>query len=1590
MGRPGIGQASAIKGEVGMSGRDWSTVRRAALLAGAAAGAIMLAAAPEEARAQARPGDPQCPIVNRIVTCSGNVADGIDVPAGADRDGLTVENLTADIVVTTRPAIAFTAGTPNTTIRIVDPDNALRLSTVSTSNPDQPDRNQGIIAATALNNNRFSLLSDIDIFGRSTCPVTDCTFRRDVFPTAILVRGSLGTFTIENRGDIDLNNRVEGGVVAGRLSGVSAGIVADIFGADLVSIRNAGNINILRGAGIMAAADNRRIEIVNDGLINIDYPAVLGGEDRSLMHGITLTFDVRQLYLDSFSRPDVPQLIDFSYRIVNNGTIDTNFGQTQNQDGINVSNIYTVTRPDGTPGDRFVAGRQIGEIINNGSIDTESVGIRVEQNGDLTIINNGRIEGNNGIDTDQLIPDVGTVGGVPLTRIVNSASGIIEVVVRSGDPSLVGEIQGITADGGVVDITNAGRISVQGVNFNQSAPDNYGIDVEGDSTLSNDSGLHALQLVTIANSGEIAVSANQFARGVRVSRVHGDPADRAPDQRTVISNSGTISAAGTDSIALLFENEVLDTSGQFDRLVAATIGTTDIDLAATSIIRGGSGANGAGILFTGGERNTIRNAGLITAPSGRAIVGGIGVETIDNSGRIEGSVVLAAGDDRVIARGGLFTGPVDGGDGNDVLQADVASGTAAFSDRIAGAVTGFELFEKTGSGVLSLTSVVAPRADLLGGALRTNGALGGLAVNGAAGTVLEATGALGAVTLANGAALSPGGSTVTTLQLASLSLSGTSILRYDLGAPGVIGGAESDLINISGNLTLDGSLDINARPNFGAGVYRLINYGGALTDNGLVIGTAPAATYNVQTSVAGQVNLVVGAMDDLSMQFWDDGDTSPDGMVDGGVGTWTAGRTNWTNVGGTANNAWAGNFAVFQTTGGAITVEGQQGVTGMQFMANGYRLSAGAGGALSLNAAETIVRVDPGISAELALPLVGNGALVKRDTGTLILSGTNSYAGGTMIREGVLQVAADNNLGAAAGGVTLDGGALRFAAAGSSARGFTIGAGGGTIDHANALTLSGAISGSGALAKTGSGTLTLSGNSAARTGATNIAAGTLDLTGQLGGTITIASGATLTGTGTLGNLILAGTVAPGGTTGILTVTGDVTFRAGSTYRTDLAASGAGDRINAGGRAILEGGTVAVTALDPELNYTDGTVYRILNATGGRTGTFAGLTETSAFLDFALGYDPTGAFLTVDVIRTFPDVAATFNQTQASTGLMGLDRTPGSDSLAVYNALLILDEDSARAAFDASSGEIYAGMLAVGLREGQQRGDRLVQRAYAESGEGWGLWGGVNGHDGQIAADGNGGELSHDGIGGDLGIDYRGAGNAWAVGVSGGYNKGDIDLLSRGSRADYDGWHLGAYARYGTGGAGFSVAASATIGRQDAEVARAISFPAISRTARAKVDLDTTALAIEGRYGFGSGAGWSFGPVASASWTDADLGDIDESGADSLNLSGSGSSDRTGYGGGAFVNWRGARGSIDASVQYVTGDDRRSEARLAFAGAAETPFRVRAAEASSGAALVKLSGDYDLGGGWSVGGDLRGVFNGEERSLAGAAAIRLRF
>jgi autotransporter-associated beta strand protein len=238
----------------------------------------------------------------------------------------------------------------------------------------------------------------------------------------------------------------------------------------------------------------------------------------------------------------------------------------------------------------------------------------------------------------------------------------------------------------------------------------------------------------------------------------------------------------------------------------------------------------------------------------------------------------------------------------------------------------------------------------------------------------------------------------------------------------------------------------------------------------------------------------------------------------------------------------------------------------------------------------------------------GNARLIANAGGTVDFSGTTGPAGDKKVSAGSIEGAGTYVLGS------------NQLTVGSNDLSTTVS---GTIRDGGA---SGGIGGS--LVKVGAGTLTLTGTNT-YTGATTVNAGTLFVNGSIANSaVTVNSGATLAGIGTVGATTInsGGIFAPGTSPGTITVQGNLAFQSGALYLVQVNPSTASStNVTAGGSATLAGTVQAAFASGSYAART----YTILSAAGGLGGTtFNALTTTNLPAGFTanLSYTATDAIL----------------------------------------------------------------------------------------------------------------------------------------------------------------------------------------------------------------------------------------------------------------------------------------------------------------------------------------------------------------------------
>jgi fibronectin-binding autotransporter adhesin len=600
-------------------------------------------------------------------------------------------------------------------------------------------------------------------------------------------------------------------------------------------------------------------------------------------------------------------------------------------------------------------------------------------------------------------------------------------------------------------------------------------------------------------------------------------------------------------------------------------------------------ASGNTAVFSAGTDAT----GVFTvSPSGTQTVGGMNFE--------EGTVTIASGGTLTLNGAG---GPID-----------VASGVATIDSVIGGAVG----LTKTGAGTLVLggantytggTTISAGTLQVGNGA--PSGSIAGSITNNAAlvfkrsnsftyssnisgsGSVTQAGTSTSTLTLSGANSYSGG----TTVDSGTLTASGASGLGATTGTLAVnnpnTGGGSQVTLNLSTTAaTTVGSLSGTITPPSSGTNRATINNGGQLfTVNQTTPGTYAGA-------IAGTGGFVLGGLSTSTLTL-------------SGVNTYT---------GGTTINGGTLQVAADNNLGGAGTLTFDGGT-----LAN--TLSFSTSRAVTLNSGGG--NFDGTLTLTLTGVISGTGTLNKNNTGTLVLTGANTYSGGTTLNAGTLTASGASGLGATTGTLAVNNpnsgagsavvlnlsttaattvGSLSgtIATPSSGTNTATINSGGQlfTVNQITPGTYAGVIAGTGGFVLGGlsTSTLTLSGTNT-YTGGTTINAGTVRVAadsnlggaGSLtfgGGTLanitnsfsisravtlnsgggTINVGPTLTFTGVISGM---GVLTKTGT-GVLVLTGSNTYTGGTVVNAGTLRVAADNNLGGGGSLTFDAGTTLYT------------------------------------------------------------------------------------------------------------------------------------------------------------------------------------------------------------------------------------------------------------------------------------------------------------------------------------------------------------------------------------------------------------------------------
>jgi autotransporter-associated beta strand repeat/autotransporter-associated beta strand repeat/autotransporter-associated beta strand repeat/autotransporter-associated beta strand repeat len=382
---------------------------------------------------------------------------------------------------------------------------------------------------------------------------------------------------------------------------------------------------------------------------------------------------------------------------------------------------------------------------------------------------------------------------------------------------------------------------------------------------------------------------------------------------------------------------------------------------------------------------------------------------------------------------------------------------------------------------------------------------------------------------------------------------------------------------------------------------------------------------------------------------------------------------------GTISNNGSGQQGVvtINKQGGAGTViyAGAQTYTGGTTIFNGTLQTQPAFvlGNVSINTGATLDLEQPSSSGTFSGNISGNGTVVVNsvggNTGTVILTGTNNYTGGTFVNGGTLQ--GDTN---SLFGTITDNAKVKFTQ---------------SFDG----TFNGTFLGAGTIDVTGNGLLRFDSSNAAFTGTTNIDHGRLALNSFLGGNVNIKSLGHLSGNGTvLGNVIVeaGGIIRPGnGNIGTFNIGGNYQQKNLSIYDVLINGAGQSSLLNIAGQAALDAGSILnVTVLNgvPAIN----TVYTIVSATAGVNGTYSTTLIDNPLIAPVVTYDAQHVYLTLNA--NFPFIALTYNQKQVAKQLATLDNNASPELKAILVQLVTGTIEEARSSLSQMSAEQYTNVI----------------------------------------------------------------------------------------------------------------------------------------------------------------------------------------------------------------------------------------------------------------------------------------------------------
>jgi filamentous hemagglutinin family protein len=388
----------------------------------------------------------------------------------------------------------------------------------------------------------------------------------------------------------------------------------------------------------------------------------------------------------------------------------------------------------------------------------------------------------------------------------------------------------------------------------------------------------------------------------------------------------------------------------------------------------------------------------------------------------------------------------------------------------------------------------------------------------------------------------------------------TIVGQRPVGGMGVGVSTAASVTSTSGNVTLQsigGTVTQSAGTISGANI-TIDNTGAGLTSL-IADNTGGQPTLAIGTALGGSINPTTGAITAGSRLNVNGGGVSVSGALStpgninilGNVATTTNSGVSLATT-GSATTSGISSIIKIQSNGNVVA-GGSIGNTGTSGVTSSINLTSTSGsvsgsGTLTSNGVTASgggMTINTALAGNISGAISGTGSLTKTGAGSTVLTAANSYSGTTTVSTGVLQIGDGGTSGTLGTGAVIDNASLVF-------------------NRSNTMTVVNAISGTGSLMQSGTGTTILTSD--------NSYIGTTTITG---GTLQVGNGGT------------AGTLGVGNAS--------LSNNANLNYLRSAATTIANDISGTGNVSAIITGAISHLTVDHTIALTDGTVNLVTDA-----------------------------------------------------------------------------------------------------------------------------------------------------------------------------------------------------------------------------------------------------------------------------------------------------------------------------------------------------------------------------------------------------------